>query len=175
MIRAFLVLLAVAAVGLLLMSDNVFGRRATPLPRGARADLVVVEKSLHRMTLYSHRRILRRYVVSLGRGGLEPKTREGDGLTPEGHYEIDRRNPHSSFYRALHISYPSAMDRKAAAARGVAPGGDIMIHGLRNHTGWIGGWQRLIDWTDGCIAVTDGEIDEIWRVVPDGTPVEIRR
>ena len=175
MIRAILVLVAVAFVGFLLLSDNVFARRAVPLPGGAHADLVVIEKSAHRMTLYSRGRILRRYVVSLGRGGLEPKTRQGDGLTPEGHYEIDRRNARSAFYRALHISYPSAMDRKAAAARGVSPGGDIMIHGLRNHTGWIGGWQRLIDWTDGCIAVTDGEIDEVWRVVPDGTPVEIRR
>ncbi len=174
MIRILLLAIAAIALVLVIEADGVFSTRAKPLPAGARADLIVIDKSAHRLTLYAHNRILRSYVVALGHGGLSAKTRQGDGLTPEGRFQIDRRNAHSAFYRALHISYPSLMDRKAAAARGVAPGGDIMIHGLRNHTGWIGGWHRLIDWTDGCIAVTDGEMDEIWRVVPDGIAVEIR-
>ncbi len=101
--------------------------------------------------------------------------RAGDGRTREGHYLIDAHKADSTFYRALHISSPSAIDRKVARARGVTPGGGITIHGLPSFTGWIGGWHRLIDWTDGSVAVTDGEVDEIWRVVPNGTPVEIRR
>ncbi len=158
----------------MLATVGVFSTAPKPLAPRLRADLVVVEKTAHRMTLYARRHVLRVYTISLGTGGLDPKSRRGDDLTPEGHYEIDARNAHSGFYRALHISYPSAMDRKVAAARGFAPGGDVMIHGLRNYTGWIGTWQRAIDWTDGCIAVTDDEMDEIWRAVPNGTPVEIR-
>lgn len=173
---ARLILIA-AAVGILiavLATVGVFSHPSKPLAARVRANLVVVEKSAHRLTLYAHQRVLRVYTISLGRGGLDPKARQGDGLTPEGRYEIDARNTHSGFYLSLHISYPSAMDKKVAAARGVAPGGDIMIHGLRNYTGWIGTWQRAIDWTDGCIALTDDEMDEIWRAVPNGTPIEIR-
>jgi murein L,D-transpeptidase YafK len=174
MFRFLLLLAALGVIVAVLVSSDVFARHKPPLPPAARADLVVVEKTAHRMSLYAHRRLLRVYPISLGSGGLEPKAKQGDGLTPEGHYEIDRHNAHSSFYRSLHINYPSAMDRKVAAARGVSPGGEVMIHGLRNYTGWIGTWQRAIDWTDGCIAVTDDEMDEIWRAVPNGTPVEIR-
>ncbi len=173
----FRLLAAVAAIAILvfvLSTVGVFSHAPKPLPARARADLVVIDKSAHRMTLYAHQHVLRVYTISLGRGGLDPKAKQGDDLTPEGHYEIDRHNAHSSFYLSLHINYPSAMDKKVAAARGEAPGGDIMIHGLRNYTGWIGTWQRAVDWTDGCIAVTDDEMDEIWRAVPNGTPVEIR-
>lgn len=118
--------------------------------------------------------MIRTYKVALGRGGLAPKVREGDNLTPEGRYVIDARNAGSRFHRALHISYPNAEDRQRAAQLNVLPGGTIMIHGLQNGLGWIGSAHRLVDWTRGCIAVTDGEIDEIWRMVPVGTPVEIR-
>lgn len=118
--------------------------------------------------------MIRAYKVALGRGGLAPKEREGDALTPEGHYIIDSRNEHSAFYRALHISYPNEDDRKRAARLGVSPGGAIMIHGIKNGFGWIGEQHRRFDWTAGCIAVTDREIDEIWNLVPVGTPVEIR-
>ena len=174
MARLLLLAVAVFVLAAVLATVGVFSKSPKPLPAAARADLVVVDKSAHRLTLFAHGHVLRAYVVSLGSGGLEPKTRQGDDLTPEGSYEIDARNAHSAFYRALHISYPSRMDRKVAAARGVAPGGDVMIHGLRNYTGWIGTWQRTLDWTDGCVAVTDDEMDEIWRAVPDGTPIEIR-
>ena len=94
--------------------------------------------------------------------------------TPEGHYLIDSRNAASSYHKALHISYPNADDRERAARLGVAPGGAVMIHGLPNGKDWLGPTHRLYDWTLGCIAVTDSEIDEIWNLVPVGTPVEIR-
>ena len=144
------------------------------LPTGTRADAVVIEKTRHTMTLYRDGQALRTYAVSLGLGGLEPKTRAGDNRTPEGRYRIDGRNQRSSFHLSLHISYPTADEAAAAAAQGVDPGGGIMIHGLRNGLGWLGSIHHLMDWTGGCIAVTNREIEEIWRVVPDGTPVEIR-
>src|SRR5262249_23683024 len=115
----------------------------------------------------------RKYKVALGTQSIGPKTRQGDHKTPEGAYIIDRRNPHSQFYRALHISYPNAADRERARKSGVAAGGDIMIHGLPNGYGRLGSAHRLKDWTDGCIAVTNQEMDEIWRLVPDGTKIEI--
>ena len=99
---------------------------------------------------------------------------QGDHKTPEGHYVLDRRNPKSKFYKSIHVSYPNEQDRRKAQAKGVPPGGDIMIHGLPNGMGAVGAAHRLTDWTDGCIAVTDAEMDEIWKIVPDGTPVEIR-
>jgi len=112
--------------------------------------------------------------VALGQGGLAPKQRAGDGRTPEGRYVIDSRNSASAYHRSLHISYPNPEDRKRAAKLGVSPGGDIMIHGLPNGKGFIGSAHRAYDWTLGCVAVTDAEIEEIWKLVPDGTPVEIR-
>ncbi len=147
--------------------------QAEPLP--PRADFVLVDKSNHMLSLFAHGRLLRSYRVALGGGGLAPKTREGDHLTPEGRYKIDGRLAHSAFHRALHISYPSPADRRRAQAQGVKPGGAIMIHGLPNGMSWLGSRHRLTDWTNGCIAVTDEEIEEIWRAVPDGTAGEIRR
>jgi murein L,D-transpeptidase YafK len=138
------------------------------------ADKIVVVKSEHKMTLLRNNAVLRSYAVSLGRGGAGPKLRDGDHETPEGDYVIDWRNPKSRFHLSLHISYPNAMDIRRARERGFAPGGDIMIHGLQNGLSWIGRFQRFADWTDGCIAVTDSEMDQIWSAVPDGTPIEIR-
>jgi murein L,D-transpeptidase YafK len=126
------------------------------------------------MELLVKGKVLRSYKVALGQGGLAPKEREGDGRTPEGHYEIDTKNAHSAYHKALHVSYPNAADRKRAGELGVPPGGAIMIHGLPNGKGWLGARHRLYDWTLGCVAVTDQEIDQIWALVPAGTPVEIR-
>ena len=111
--------------------------------------------------------ILRSYRVALGSDPAGHKQREGDGRTPEGRYTIDRRNPKSRYHLSLHISYPNEADRARAAALGVDPGGDIMIHGLKD------GVQPEGDWTRGCIAVTDAEMDEIWALVPDGTAIHI--
>ena len=145
-----------------------------PLPADARADRIVVEKSARKLTLFRGKTPLKSYSVALGRAPEGTKQREGDHRTPEGRYVIDAHKEDSAFHRALHISYPSSADSAGAAQRGVKPGGDIMIHGIRNGLGWLGAFHRAIDWTDGCIAVTDKEIEEIYRAVPDGTPIEIR-
>ncbi len=144
------------------------------LPADARADRVVVEKANRSLTLMLQGRLLKTYRVRLGRNAVGAKARQGDGRTPEGRYTIDSRNPHSRFHLALHVSYPDAGDRKRVTAAGVSPGGDIMIHGLPNGLGWLGRLHLVMDWTDGCIAVTNPEMDEIWRAVPDGAPIEIK-
>jgi murein L,D-transpeptidase YafK len=139
-----------------------------------KADSILILKKDHLMELLAGGKAIRTYKVALGRGGLAPKEREGDARTPEGHFIIDARYAESHYHKALHVSYPNAEDRKRAASLGVPPGGAIMIHGLPNGEGWIGAAHRLYDWTLGCIAVTDDEIDEVWSLVPAGTPVEIR-
>lgn len=143
------------------------------LPPETHADRVVVDKAARQLTLYRGDTPLRSYRVALGREPVGHKRREGDGRTPEGAYRIDSRLAASLFHRALHISYPNERDRAAAARAGSPPGGAIMIHGIKNGLGWLGRAHHLADWTDGCIAVTDREIEEIWRAVPDGTRVEI--
>jgi murein L,D-transpeptidase YafK len=138
------------------------------------ADQVLVLKSEHTMKLLSHGNVIRTYKVALGGERVGAKQQQGDRKTPEGQYVLDRRNPLSKYHKSLHISYPNEHDKLEAAKRGVNPGGDIMIHGLPNGFGWLGALHRDHDWTDGCIAVTDKEMDEIWKLVPDGTPIEIR-
>ena len=149
-------------------------RPPAPLPRGTHADLLVVDKSARRLVVYAHGSVVRSYGIALGREPVGPKRHQGDHRTPEGRYVIDHHNANSAFYRSLHVSYPSAADAARAVAAGYAPGGDIMIHGMRAGTGWLGRLHLVPDWTDGCIAVTDPEMDELYRVVPDGTPIEIQ-
>jgi murein L,D-transpeptidase YafK len=139
-----------------------------------KADSILILKKDHLLQLLTQGKVIHTDKVALGRGGLAAKEQEGDARTPEGRYFIDAKNKSSAYHRALHISYPSAEDRVRASKRGVSPGGAIMIHGLPNGLGWIGPAHRLYDWTLGCVAVTDGEIEEIWDMVPVGTPVEIR-
>ncbi|KIT14223.1 L,D-transpeptidase family protein [Jannaschia aquimarina] len=143
-------------------------------PPDQRADLIHVDKSERRMTLLRNGHVLDSYEISLGADGDGGhKQREGDERTPEGRYVIDWRNDHSIAHLSLHISYPNAADRARARAAGEDPGGFIMIHGIANGWGWLGPLHRLWDWTDGCIAVTDAEMREIWSRVADGTPIEI--
>jgi murein L,D-transpeptidase YafK len=149
------------------------GWPSAPLSPNAVADRLLIQKHAHRLTLYRSGVPLRTYPVSLGGHPKGKKEREGDKRTPEGIYRIDRHLSQSSFHRALHVSYPNSEDVAHARALGVRAGGDIMIHGLPNGLGWLGRLQRLRDWTAGCIAVTDREIEEIARAVPDGTVVEI--
>jgi murein L,D-transpeptidase YafK len=139
-----------------------------------RADRVVVLKKERALILYSGGKELKRYNVALGGNPVGPKQRQGDGRTPEGTYTLDFRNANSRFYKSIHISYPSAADRERARKAGVNPGGDVFVHGLPNGYGSIGAAHRLRDWTDGCVAVTNSEIDEIWNVVPNGTVIEIK-
>jgi murein L,D-transpeptidase YafK len=119
-------------------------------------------------------KVLKTYKVALGGNPIGPKVQQGDHRTPEGIYVLDHRNVHSQYYKSIHISHPNAADRANAAKLHVASGGDIFLHGLPNGYGWVGSEHRLKDWTDGCVAVTDKEIDEIWKLVADGTPIEIR-
>ena len=127
-----------------------------------------------RLSIFRDGNQIKSYRIALGRNPVGAKQEEGDMKTPEGIYKIDSRNAQSSFHLALHISYPSDEDNKRAAARGVSAGFDIMIHGIQNGRGWIGALHRWKDWTAGCIALTDEEIEELWRATPDGTTVEIR-
>jgi murein L,D-transpeptidase YafK len=145
-----------------------------PLPLGTTIDRIVVEKAARKLSVFREGRQLKTYRVALGRSPIGPKEKEGDMKTPEGTYKIDGRNAQSSFHLALHISYPSNNDNASAAERGVSAGFDIMIHGIRNGLAWIGAFHRRKDWTAGCIALTDEEIEELWRVTPDGTTIEIR-
>jgi murein L,D-transpeptidase YafK len=133
-----------------------------------RADRIIVRKSRREMLLLRGEAILRSYRIALGREPLGHKVQEGDGRTPEGLYVIDRRNPRSAYHLSLHISYPNADDSSRARELGVDPGGDIMIHGLKE-----GVRHPDEDWTQGCIAVADHEMDEIWGLVADGTPIRI--
>ena len=135
---------------------------------------LLIDKSERTLIVFSGSRVARVYSVALGEHPVGPKERRGDGKTPEGRYVIDAKNYVSRFHRALHISYPSPADKARALARGLDPGGNIMIHGIRAGLGWVGSLHRAFDWTDGCIALTDREMDELWKLVPPGTAVEIR-
>jgi murein L,D-transpeptidase YafK len=137
------------------------------------ADRIVVLKSAHTMTLYSGNNVLHQYKVALGRGPKGPKARQGDHKTPEGQYVIDSKNDHSRFHLALHLSYPNATDRARAARSHADAGGMVEIHGLPPSFAFVGSVQSYIDWTDGCIALSNAEIEEIWKLVPVGTKVEI--
>lgn len=141
----------------------------------ALADSIVIEKKAHRLTLYHMGRPMRSYLVALGADVDKDKVSAGDRRTPEGLFYIDSRNPYSQYHLSLEISYPDATHRSRAEAMGVSPGGSIMIHGLPNGKGFTGAFHRTVDWTNGCIALTDQEMDEIWSVVPIGTPVLIKR
>ncbi len=143
---------------------------ATPI---GHADLIVVHKQAHSLTLFRQGRAIATYAVALGGGGLAPKQRQGDRRTPEGRYLITGRNAASAYHRSLRIGYPTAAQSATARSLGIDPGGDIMIHGLPNGQGAIGAAHRLHDWTDGCIALTDAEIETVWRAVPNGTAIVI--
>jgi murein L,D-transpeptidase YafK len=138
------------------------------------ADRIVIVKSTHTMTLYHDGKVLHEYKVALGTSPTGPKRQQGDHRTPEGRYFVDARNGHSVFHLALHLSYPNAQDRANAARLHVSSGGDVEIHGLPKQYAWVGALHRQHDWTNGCIAVTNPEIEEIWKLVPVGTTVEIR-
>ncbi|MFK7897553.1 MAG: L,D-transpeptidase family protein [Myxococcota bacterium] len=137
------------------------------------ADLVRVYKAERRLVLFAGNQPIDEFQIALGSRPIGPKRQKGDGRTPEGRYRIDWRKTNSDFFRALHISYPNDRDRRFARDLGVSPGGSIMIHGLPNGLGMIGEMHVLSDWTDGCIAVTNEEILQLWDRIPDGIPIEI--
>lgn len=159
-------------IGLFLSVTLALG--ATAAETAVKADKVLVLKKDRELRLLRGDKVLKKYKVALGGSPEGAKERQGDRKTPEGRYILDSRNRNSQFYRSIHINYPSKADRERARRMGVSPGGDLFIHGLPNGQGWIGSAHRLHDWTDGCIAVTNEEMDEIWAMVDDGTPIEIR-
>jgi murein L,D-transpeptidase YafK len=138
-----------------------------------KVDLIVIEKSAHTMKLMSNGNALKTYHVALSTAPVGAKERAGDHKVPEGKYTIDEKKSQSRFHLALHVSYPNATDRARAKKLGVDPGGEIEIHGLEKKYAWLGSLHREHDWTDGCIAVTDAEIEEIYPLVAVGTAVEI--
>lgn len=140
-------------------------------PLVGKANFVRVDKSDRTLTLYREGKVLREYTgVALGDAPEGHKRFEGDERTPEGRYTIDTRNPASAYHLSLRVSYPNDADRAFAEAQGLSPGGDIFIHGQPNNSPL----DRLPgDWTDGCIAVSDAEMDELWSAIADGTPIEI--
>jgi murein L,D-transpeptidase YafK len=142
--------------------------------RNGAADRILIEKKARRLILISKGEVLKTYKIALGGNPNGPKEMQGDNKTPEGTYVIDSRNRGSNYYRSLRISYPNEKDKMRANELGVSPGGDIMIHGIKNGFSWVGDAHTEVDWTRGCIAVTDEEIEEIDKLVPDGTLVEIR-
>lgn len=137
-------------------------------------DKIVVEKSQRKLFLLKEGEVVKAYPISLGANPIGTKKQEGDERTPEGNYVIDYKKSDSAFHLALHVSYPTPRQIDAAQREGYDAGGMIMIHGIKNGFGWIGRLHRLLNWTNGCIAVTNPEIEEIYRSTPTGTPIEIR-
>ena len=155
-------------------------RAMTPLesalskPKQYSADSIVLDKSARLLSMYDRGTLVKQYSVALGKNPVGAKHRRGDGKTPEGLYRIEGRNPQSKYHLALRVSYPSVDDRARAARAGVSPGGDIMLHGLPKEFASVGALHRQQDWTEGCVALTNDEIEEIWRAVPNGARILIK-
>lgn len=158
-------MLVVLAVGLASCAPSKFRSY-----NGPEVTRIEVHKAARKMYLLHHDKVLKSYDIGLGANPEGHKQFEGDSKTPEGLYYIDRRNPNSNFHLSLGISYPNPQDRAFAQAQGKSPGGDIFIHGRAGKHTLRGRGQ---DWTDGCIAVTDREIEDIYAMVRIGTPIAI--
>lgn len=139
-----------------------------------KADFVLVEKSKHLLTLYKNQKIIGSYHVMFGGQPVGHKEQEGDNKTPEGRYVLDAKNAQSSYYKSIRISYPNAEDIANAKAKGVSPGGAIMIHGQKNGFGWAAAVTQQTNWTLGCIALTNEDMDVIWARVSVPVPIEIK-
>lgn len=137
------------------------------------ADLVRVLKSERKLQLVSAGAVLHEFGIALGGNPIGHKMQEGDSKTPEGAYVLDYKKPDSAFHKAIHISYPNAGDSASAKARGVAPGGQVMIHGQKNGLGWLSFINQRFDWTSGCIALSNRDMDVLWSLVKVGTRIEI--
>ena len=141
---------------------------------GPKIDAVLVKKSEKKMYLLAEGKSIKEYQVVFGANPKDHKQKEGDERTPEGKYILDYKKENSSFYKAIHISYPNEEDKAKAQYSGVNPGGSIMIHGQKNGLSWLSWLSQRFNWTDGCIAVTNKEMDEIWGLINEGTPIEIQ-
>lgn len=144
------------------------------LPKNNKIDKLIVIKHERIMEAYSHGKLLKTYSISLGKNPIGDKKFQGDYRTPEGEYIINDKNPKSGFHKNLGISYPNTRDISEARSKGFDPGGDIKIHGHKNGIGFIGKFHLFFDWTAGCIAVTNNEMDELYESVDVGTPIIIK-
>jgi murein L,D-transpeptidase YafK len=135
---------------------------------------IIVEKGKRRMHIYSNGKLIKTYKISIGKSPIGAKENEGDKKTPEGLYIINDKNPNSAYYKNLGISYPNEQDIIKSNKKGKKPGGQIKIHGIKNSFFWIGKLHLIIDWTDGCIAVSNDEMDELYDIVKIGTQIEIK-
>ena len=167
--RRNLLMGGVAAVGLGACTQSKFRQYYGPRITG-----IVVNKGEREMFLLHNGQVIEDYKIDLGFAPIGDKEREGDGKTPEGRYRIDLKNPKSQFHLSLRISYPNADDRAGAATRGDDPGGDIYIHGTPGRRAPYSMHENIRDWTHGCIAVSDADIEELWRLVSVGATVEIK-
>ena len=149
------------------------GNNGQPISSTVIIDKVFVDKSARTLQLLSDDKVIKSYHIALGGNPVGHKQQQGDQRTPVGSYTLDYKNEKSGYYRSIHISYPNTTDKARAKSRGVSAGGDIMIHGQKNGFGALGLLNQQRDWTDGCIAVTDNEMDEIMAAVKVGTSIEI--
>lgn len=168
--RSFLFLTAILLFAVCFSKSNATSQKKTTF---LTADKILIKKSQRKMELYAKEKLIKSYKISLGFAPIGPKQQEGDGKTPEGDYTVLSKNPRSQFHLSLKISYPNAADKKNAQKKKISPGGDIMIHGLGKQFSYLGKLHTLHDWTLGCIAVTNDEIEEIWKLVIEGTIVKI--
>ena len=143
------------------------------IPKNTVIDKVFVDKSARTLQLLSDDKVIKSYHIALGGNPIGHKQQQGDQRTPVGNYTLDYKNENSGYYRSIHISYPNTADKARAKSRGVSAGGDIMIHGQKNGFGAFGILNQQRDWTEGCMAVTNDEMDEIMAAVKIGTAIEI--
>ena len=163
-------------VGALLMATSVVAPlypATVPATEFPLAEKVVVEKESRKLHLVRDGKPFRTFDIALGIEPIGDKTQEGDNRTPEGRYTLDARNPESDYFLSIRISYPNAQDRREAAQKGVEPGGQIMIHGQPNEPTYSFGYYKTVDWTNGCIAVSNSDMIDIWLMTPDNVPIEI--
>lgn len=168
--RSIIIIILLAIVGLIIY----YFLPESKLPANAKIDKMVVVKSRKQLLVCSGGELLKTYTISLGFCPIGKKEVEHDGKTPEGSYFINAKNPHSVCYKNLGISYPNKADILNAKNKGQEPGGDIKIHGLSNGHGFIGKFHRWRNWTDGCIGLTNAEVDELYEHTAIGTPIEIK-
>ena len=168
----YVVITAVFGITLLFYSHIFITPVNLELSNTILADKIIINKNKREMVLFFNNKEIKHYKIVLGSNPIGSKTQAGDGKTPEGAYFISNKNERSSFHLSLKISYPNADDIAQANKRDV---GDIMIHGLPNWLWFIGSLHLLKDWTAGCIAVTNDEIEEIWKLVPIGTMIIINQ
>lgn len=139
-----------------------------------KVDYVLVEKSAKTLSLFQQEKLIAKFPVVFGANPVGHKQQEGDEKTPEGRYTLDYKKEDSAFYKAIHISYPNENDIQQAGSKGVSPGSAIMVHGQRNYFGWAYFVSRHFNWTNGCVALSNENMEKVWQLVESGTPIEIK-